>query len=51
MLAVMLGLTARLSLFAFAFGNPELAPLADRLPRTVPARRRRPWPSGSSSRP
>lgn len=26
MLAVMLGLTALLSLFAFAFGNPELAP-------------------------
>lgn len=26
MLAVMLGLTAGLSLFAFAFGNPELAP-------------------------
>ena len=33
MLAVMLGLTALLVVFAFAFGNPELAPVADRLPR------------------
>ncbi len=51
MLAAMLGLTALLSVFAFVYGNPEIAPWLIGLPGPVPHGGRSSSPSASSSPP